>query len=146
MPNQLSARVTLQDELRFLGTTGTGHNIQLDSPHGGNVGVGSSPMELILMGLIGCSAMDVISILRKKRAPVKGMEVRTVGDRVDTYPMIYTDIHIEYIVWGDVDPKAVERAVELSRDRYCPVWSMLGHSVNITWNYRVESGDPPSAE
>lgn len=94
------------------------------------------------MSLASCSGMDVISILRKQRQPVEGLEVRVRGQRRDEHPTVFTTIQIEYVVHGqDVDPATVERAITLSRERYCPVWAMLGHSVAITPMFRVVSGD-----
>lgn len=146
MARALTTQVVLRDAMHFTATTGSDHAIELDSPAGGQ-GAGPSPMELVLTGLASCSAMDVISILRKKRQPVQGLEVRASGERVDDYPMVYRAITLEFVVYGDgVDPQAVERSIELSRDRYCPVWAMLGKTAAITSSFRIESPVATPAE
>lgn len=147
MSTELTAKVVLQDGLRFIGSAESGYAVYLDaSPEAGG-GTGMLPMELILIGLAGCSAMDVIAILRKKQQPVQGLEVRARGHRRDEHPTAFTAIELEYIVRGSaVDPRAVARAIELSKGRYCPVWAMLGESVLITSAFRVTSDDPVLAE
>ncbi len=133
------ARVVWKKGMRFDATALSGHEVALDSAteHGGH-NEGFRPMELFLMGLAGCTAMDVISILEKKRQNVTGFEVRVTGNRAEEHPRVYTDAHIEYIVRGHgVDPKAVERAIELSQTKYCPAQAMLGQTMPITHSYRV---------
>ena len=99
-------------------------------------------MELLLISLAGCSAMDVIAILRKKRQPVERLEVRVRGRRRDEHPAVFTAIDLEYIIHGSgVDPVAVGRAIDLSRERYCPVWAMLSTSVPIRAAFRVISDE-----
>jgi putative redox protein len=142
MATELSARVTLQEGMHFVGSVPSGQQTHMDSPMSGERPAGPSPMELVLMSLAGCSGMDVISILRKKRQPVDDLEVRVHGIRRDDYPTVFREIALEYIVHGDVEPHAVEQAIELSRDRYCPVWAMLGHSVLITSTFRVLRDEP----
>jgi putative redox protein len=141
MATEVAASVMLQEGLHFEGSVATGHRIDLDAP--GVVGsAGASPMELVLLGLAGCSAMDVISILRKQRLPVEGLDVHVRGQRRNEHPTVFNSIQIEYVVHGtEIDPALVERAITLSRDRYCPVWAMLGPSVPITPAFRVVSGD-----
>ncbi|HEX9373794.1 MAG TPA: OsmC family protein [Roseiflexaceae bacterium] len=145
MASELSAQVRLDHDLHFVGSAAAGHQVHMDSPATPGSSAGPTPMELVLMSLAGCSAMDVISILRKKRQPVAGLEVGVRGQRSDEYPTVYTAIQLEYVVRGaGVDPAAVVRAIELSRDHYCPVWAMLGQSAVITWSYRL-TGDEPAA-
>jgi putative redox protein len=142
MTNVLCARVALEEGMRFLGTTGSDYAIHLDAP-GPAGGRAPSPMELLLLSLAGCSAMDVIAILRKMRQPIEHLEVRVRGQRRDEHPTIFTAIHLEYVAHGaGVEGAAVERAIELSRERYCPVWAMLGPSVSITSAYRVLHNEP----
>ncbi len=134
----INASVRLREGLHFTAVANSGRPIELDSPHEGNTDLaGPSPMETVLMALAGCSAMDVISILRKKRQPVAGLEVRAQGVRGDEYPKPYTEIELVYRCAGEVDPAALERAIELSRDRYCPVWRMLGATVDIRYRYEI---------
>ena len=138
MATELAASVTLQHGLHFTGSVAAGHQIDLDAPSG----AGPSPMEAVLLSLASCSAMDVISILRKQRQPVEGLEVHVRAQRRDEHPTVFTAIQIEYVVHGiEVEPAAVERAIGLSRDQYCPVWAMLAHSVAITPMFRVVSGE-----
>ncbi len=139
MAEELAAKVVLQAGMHFTGATSAGHVVNLDEMGGS---AGPSPMELMLIGLAGCSAMDVIAILRKKRQDIEGLEVHVSGHRRDEYPRVFTDIELEYVVLGDeVDPRAIERAIELSAQNYCPVWAMLGKSATITSSYRVISAD-----
>lgn len=138
MTTELAASVRLQEGMHFVGSVPAGHEIDLDS----TLNHGPSPMENVLLSLAGCSAMDVIAILRKQRQPVEGLEVHVRGQRRDEHPTVFTEIQIEYVIHGeDVTPAAVERAIELSRERYCPVWAMLGQSVTITPRFRVVSSD-----
>jgi putative redox protein len=95
-------------------------------------------MELILVGLVGCTAMDVISILQKKRQKVTGFTVRATAERADEHPKVFTSAVIEYTVTGhDISPKAVERALELSEQRYCPAQAMLGQVFPIELKYEI---------
>lgn len=140
MANEVTAHVRLQEELHFVGVGNTGHMVDLDSPTTGSRN-GPSPMELVLVSLAGCSGMDVMSILRKKRQSIQGIEVVAHGVRGEDYPKPYTAIQLEYVVTGsNVDAKALERAIELSRDSYCPVWAMLRPTVDISYTYRIVEG------
>ena len=100
-----------------------------------------TPMELLLISLAGCSAMDVATILRKKRQVLEALEVRVHGLRQDEHPTVFTTINLEYVVHGDVDPQALARAISLSRERYCPIWAMLEPSIRITAASRVVCDD-----
>jgi putative redox protein len=143
MPTELSACVTLQDGLRFAGTDRSGSTVYLDATAAEGGGTAPTPMELLLISLAGCSAMDVIAILRKKRQPVEHLEVRAHGQRRDEHPTVFTTIDLEYIVHGSgIDPVAVRRAIDLSRDRYCPIWAMLKTSVPIRSSYRILRDEP----
>jgi putative redox protein len=100
---------------------------------------GPHPVQLLLIGLCGCTGMDVISILKKKRQSFTGLQVRATAERAEEHPKIYTEIHLEFIVTGDdVDPAAVERSIELSQTKYCPASAMLSKAVEITTSFRVE--------
>lgn len=117
------------------------HWIIIDGPEmfGGSE-AGPRPKELLLMALGGCTASDVIPILKKKRVPLQGFEIRLTGNVREEYPQVFTDIHVEYVFYGEgIDPKDVERAIELSTTKYCSVTAMLRASVNITHSYRIES-------
>jgi putative redox protein len=99
-------------------------------------------MELILLGLGGCTGMDVVSILGKQRQSVEGFEINIDADRTDEHPKRYTEIRLEYVIYGDVDEKAVARAIELSETKYCSVMAMLGESAKIETTYRIEPDVP----
>lgn len=124
----MDVSVVWNEQMSFTGHSVQGYEIQLDAKleAGGN-GKGFLPMEMIANGIAGCTAMDVISILQKKRQPVKSFEVKIYADRLDTHPKEFSHILIEYIVIGDgVERDAVERAVKLSEERYCPAIAMFG--------------------
>lgn len=125
---------------RFVGWDEAGHGIVMDSraEYGGD-GSGVRPIELVLYGMAGCTGMDVISILEKKRQRVTDIEMTVRGtQRVEEYPKIYTQIEIEYVVTGiGVKPEAVARAIELSEEKYCSVRHMFGPQVKVVTSYRV---------
>ncbi len=136
------ARVVWQNGLAFEGTAGSGFSVRLDTLPEEGGGSGFGPMELVLVGLAGCTAMDVISILKKKRQDVIGFEVRAHGLRAEDHPRVFTDITLEYVVRGHgVDPKAVERSIELSETKYCSAMGMLKKAAKITTTYRVEEAE-----
>lgn len=144
MANEKSARVTLAGGSRFDVATGTGHHLTLDTTDiagGGNAG--PTPMELLLVALGGCTGMDVISILRKMRQDVSAYEVQVRGTQADEHPRVYTAITVEHTVTGhNLSPDLVNRAVELSATRYCPVGATIGKATPITHVVRiVEAGD-----
>jgi putative redox protein len=93
----------------------------------------NTPMELVLLALCGCTASDVVGILRKKREKFTGLEVRAAAERADGYPAVYTSIHLTYLVHGQVSPKAMEDAVRLSKEKYCSVSAMLEKTAKITY-------------
>ena len=117
-----SASATLVDGMHFAGAIGD-DRIDLDAEASvGGVGVGPQPHRLLLLAMAGCTAMDVISILRKKRQQVSGLRVEVQGSRAEQHPKVYTRFEVLYQVRGTtIDPRAVERAIELSTTRYCPV-------------------------
>lgn len=99
---------------------------------------GVSPMELILVGLAGCTGVDVVDILEKKRQPLKALKVKVHGNRTEEYPKIYKEIEITYLIWGEgIDPKAVERAIQLSEEKYCSVSAMLRSVADIRSTYQI---------
>lgn len=140
------AHVRLTGRRQLVGHDGAGHSVVMDAKaeYKGE-GTGIRPVELLLQGLAGCTGMDVISILEKKRQDVRGMEIVVHGTpRTDEYPKIYTDIHVEYIVTGfDVKPEAVARAIELSEEKYCSVKGMLNDQVSVTTSFRVIDAAAP---
>lgn len=126
-------------EMRFVGSADTNFSVVMDAhPSVGGDNSGFRPMELLLVGLCGCTAMDVISILRKKRQQVSGLEVKAHAETADTYPKVFTNIALEYIVTGKaVDPQAVERAIQLSAERYCPAQAMLSQVASMDLTYKI---------
>jgi len=131
----IKAKATWVAEQKFEGTAGSGHKIIVD----GDSKAGNSPMELVLIGLCGCTGYDVASILRKKREPFTSLEVSAEGDRAPDPPTVYKDIRIIYRVGGKVSRKAVEDAVRLSEEKYCSVAAMLNKTAKIT--YTIEYVD-----
>ena len=131
-----TARARLVDDgLRFRIRSGTGHVVTADNAEGDT---GARPAELLLMALAGCTAMDVISILRKKRQPVERYEVSVVGKQRSGHPAVFDSIEVEHIVHGLVEPEALRRAVELSATRYCAVGATLSSGVTqIRHRYRL---------
>lgn len=139
MARELDATVTLREGMMFSARSGSGNEITLDvATVEGGQNQGPSPMELLLMGTAGCTAMDVISILRKKRQNVTAYEVRIHGTRAPTHPMVFTDITIEHIVTGHaVEEAAVAHAVELSATKYCSAEAMMSKTAQIKVTHRV---------
>lgn len=131
----VEARVTWVENKRFLGQAGSGHGVVVD---GSAEKLGSSPMELLLIGTAGCTAYDVLSILEKKRQQVTGLEVSALADRADSPPKVYTRIHLEYVIRGrEINPAAVEQAIHLSKDKYCSASIMMGKTAQISTSFRV---------
>lgn len=129
----MEAKVVWDHGLTFSGTADTGFKLPLGAePAVGGENDGFRPMELIAIGLAGCTGMDVISILRKKQQDVTSFEVKVHADRQSEHPKVFTHAVVEYIVTGHhVDPAAVERAVELSETKYCPAQAMLSKAFPI---------------
>jgi putative redox protein len=134
-----TASATLASGMHFVGEI-DGFRMDLDAEESvGGVGAGPQPHRLLLEALAGCTAMDVISILRKKRQQVSGLSVGVQGSRADQHPRVYTRIEVLYRVRGqNVDPQAVARAIELSATRYCPVMAMLGKVAEVRTHYEIE--------
>jgi putative redox protein len=125
----------------FAAKAGSNHWIMMDtkSEAGGHDGA-STPKDLILMALAGCTSMDVIPILKKKKSPVIGYECNVKGIERDEHPKIFTEIHIEYVLYGDgIKTEDVERAIELSVTKYCSVSAILSASAKLTHSYRIEA-------
>jgi putative redox protein len=130
--------------LKFEGTYSTGHAAVMDSAaeHGGS-DQGPRPVELLLMGLAGCTGMDVMAILIKKRQNVSSFQVRVSGERRAEHPRIFTKVHVIYDVGGQaVDVDAVRQAVHLSEEKYCSVAAILRQSVRIESEIRVREVEP----
>jgi putative redox protein len=128
----IEAKAVWSDKFRFVAEASSGHSLVVD----GDKKSASSPMELVLIGLCGCTGYDVVSILQKKREPFTGIEVRAIAERAQEPPTVYTEIKLIYRVSGAVSHKAVEDAVRLSEEKYCSVAAMLNKSAKIT--YEIE--------
>lgn len=135
----LDAKVTYLNGLQFVGVTSSGHAIVMDGdPSVGGSNTGSRPMELLLLGAGGCSGMDVISILKKKKQDVTGLEISVKGEKAEDYPKKFTGISLEFVVKGrNISEDAVKRAVELSMNKYCSVKATLEGSAKITFSYKI---------
>ncbi len=136
----MQATVKWVDGVMFVGETGSGHAVIMDGPpdHGGR-NIGMRPMELLLLGVGGCSSFDVIDILKKGRHDVKACVAELTAERVDAVPSVFSKIHLHFVVTGhDLKVAAVERAVKLSAEKYCSASIMLGKAgVEITHDFEV---------
>ena len=126
----IEAAVNWTDKERYVGSASSRHSIVMDTAAEKTA---NTPMELVLVGLCGCTASDVVGILRKKREPFTGLEVRAKAERADGYPAVYTSIHLTYLVKGQVSRKAMEDAVRLSKEKYCSISAMLEKTAKITY-------------
>jgi putative redox protein len=138
----MDARITWEKDLEFVGVADSGFPIRMSSSAGPHSGVG--PVELTLMALAACTAMDVISILRKKRERVIQFEIQAHADRTQSYPKVITRATLQYVVVGtDVQESSLLRAIELSVKQYCPVHAMLSKAFPVDLSYSIfeaESG------
>lgn len=137
---EVRAKVAFEGGLRFSGVANSGHEVIMDGPeaHGGTDSA-ATPMELVLIGLGGCTGMDVASILRKKKQQIESFDILIKGVRAEEHPMRYTDVEMEFVVRGrDIDEKAVERAVTLSMDKYCSVKACLEQEAKVNFSWRIE--------
>jgi putative redox protein len=130
------AKATWIDGQQFTGIATSGHAIILD----GDKKTASSPIELVLIALCGCTGYDVVSILQKKREPFTHLEVRAQAERATGYPAVFTEIKLTYRVGGKVSRKAVEDAVRLSKEKYCSVSAMLERTAKITASIEYVGG------
>jgi putative redox protein len=139
----MKARVKWIEGVAMLGESGSGHGVVMDGPPelgGRNVGV--RPMEMLLMGLGGCTQFDVLMILRKARQTVTDCVVELTAERAETDPKVFTAIHVHFIVTGrGLDPQRVERAIKLSAEKYCSASIMLGATASITHDFEIHDLD-----
>lgn len=135
-----TVRVRWAGKRQFAGWDDAGHGVVMDAkPEFKGEGTGPRPVELVLYGLGGCTAMDVVSVLEKKRLDVRGVELTVTGtQREDGYPHYYESIHVEYVVTGrGIPDAAVARAIELSEQKYCSVRGTFGPQVRVTTSFQV---------
>ncbi|MCO6429045.1 OsmC family protein [Nitrosomonas communis] len=135
----MKARIKWQDGISTLGETESGHRVLMDgAPDIGGRNLGPRPMELILLGLGGCSAIDVILILQKSRQQITDCVVEIDATRATEDPKVFTDIHLHFIVTGtNLKLQQVERAIDLSAEKYCSASIMLKSTANITHDYEI---------
>jgi len=139
----MEAKITWLKNLSFTSTGANGYTVPLGAePEVGGENDGFEPMELIAIGLAGCTGMDTISILKKKQQDVTAFEVLIHAERATEFPKVFTHIVVEYIVEGHhVDPKAVERSIELSATKYCPAQAMLSKVCAIEHKYSIKDAN-----
>jgi putative redox protein len=135
----MNISVNWVDGMLMVGKSHSGHSITMDGPPeigGDNLGV--RPMEMLLLGVAGCTMIDVVTTLKKMRQDLTHCETRLNGERADEHPKVFTDIHIQFIVKGqDLDPKKVEKAITLSAEKYCSASIMLGKTASITHDFEI---------
>ena len=140
----MHARIKWLDHMSFVGEASSGHSVVMDgSPEHGGRNLGPRPMEMILLGLGGCTSFDIVSILQKSRVDVEDCIVEIEAQRADDIPAVFTKIHVHYIVKGTgLQDKHVKRAVELTSEKYCSVSMMLKNAVELSYDYEiVDSGN-----
>jgi putative redox protein len=135
----LKARVQLVQEMTFVAESGSGHAVVVDAaPDVGGRDLGPRPMELVLMGTGACTAIDVVHILRKARQDVTDCVVELDSERAAEDPKVFTRIRMHYIVTGKgLAQNQVERAIKLSKEKYCSATIMLAHTAEVTWDFEV---------
>lgn len=137
-----NVEIKFVEAMTFVGKGDSNHWVVMDgAPSVGGTNAGSSPMELILIALGGCSGMDVVSILRKKRMKYDKFEIKISGERADDHPKVYTKVHVEYILYGkEINEKDFLHAVELSQNTYCSVAGLIKKSgAEVTFSHRISS-------
>lgn len=139
MANEMTVRARLESGMRFDVETDSGHHVILDAAErNGGQNSGPQPMEMLLVALAGCAGMDILAILRKKRQDITGYELRVHGLRAEEHPKVFLDITLEHIFTGhDIRPEAVERAIELTEERYCGASAMLGRTATIGHTFSI---------
>jgi putative redox protein len=134
----MHAKVVWQEAQQFDGESGSGRHVTMDASAAHTAG--PSPMELVLMALCGCTSVDVVSILQKKREPLTSLIVSAIAEQAEEPPRVFTRIHLTYHIGGKVSAESAQRAVSLSKDKYCSVSKMLEKAATIT--YEITYGDP----
>lgn len=136
------AKIKYTDGMQFVGEAGSGHAIVMDTDaEFGGANTGLRPTELLLIGVGGCSGMDIVSVLKKKKQKLTGLEVNVDGKKAETYPQKFTDINIEFVVTGiNLSEEAVKKAVNLSMEKYCSVKATLEGAAKFTFSYKIVEG------
>ena len=135
----MKCRIKWLDHMSFVGESDSGHSVVMDgAPDAGGRNLGVRPMEMLLLGLGGCTAFDVISILHKSRQQVVDCEVEIEAERAEDIPRVFTKIHVHFIVSGrDLEQSKVAKAVDLSADKYCSASRMLEKTAAITHDFKI---------
>jgi putative redox protein len=135
----MKCRVKWLDHMTFVGESGSGHAVVMDgAPEHGGRDLGIRPMEMLLLGVGGCTAFDVVSILKKSRQSIIDCEVKIDSDRAEEVPKVFTRIHVHFIVSGkNLDPARVEKAVSLSAEKYCSASIMLGKTAAMSHDFEI---------
>lgn len=139
----MKCRIKWLDHMSFVGESASGHSVVMDgAADAGGRNLGIRPMEMLLLGLGGCTAFDVVSILCKSRQQISDCEVEIEAERASEVPKVFTSIHVHFIVSGrDLDESKVSRAVKLSADKYCSASRMLEKAATITHDFEVVNLD-----
>ena len=139
----MKTRVKWAEQVSFVVESGSGHAVVVDgAPDAGGRNVGMRPMEMVLGGAAACTAFDVVWILKRARQPIADCVVDAEAERAPVEPKVFTRIHLKYAIAGrGLDPRQVERAVKLSKEKYCSATIMLGHTVDISYDVRIVEGD-----
>lgn len=140
----MKARVRWLEPMGFVGETGSGHSIVMDGPpEFGGRDMGARPMEMLLLGMGGCTSFDVMLILQKARQKVTDCFVEITAERAETEPKVFTKIHVHFVVTGQaISEKHVARAIQLSSEKYCSASIMLGATAEITHDYEIHEACP----
>lgn len=126
-------------KMSFTAKSGSGHSVEMDAlPDVGGEDKAVRPKELLLVGLAGCTAMDVISILRKMKIEPEDFRIDTKAELTEEHPKVFTSVHVHYYVKGDVPEDKLKRAIELSQDKYCGVSAMYRNICPVTYDYKIE--------
>ncbi len=135
----MKTKIKWMQDVSFKGSSESGHEVVLDGPTElGGKGLGMRPMEMMLIGMGGCTSFDVVTILKRSRQQITGCIAEIEATRADEIPKVFTSIHIHFLIKGvDLQQKAVERAIELSANKYCSASIMLGKSVKITHDFVI---------
>ena len=135
----MNLSVNWVDGMLMVGKSHSGHSITMDGPTDiGGENLGVRPMEMLLLGVAGCTMIDVVTTLKKMRQNLTHCETKISAERADEHPKVFTDIHIHFVVQGkDLDSKKVDKAITLSAEKYCSASIMLGKTANITHDFEV---------
>jgi putative redox protein len=135
----MKARVKWVEDVCFMGETESGHAVIMDaSPDVGGRNLGMRPMEMLLVGMGGCSSIDVVTILKKSRQPITDCVAEITAERADEIPKVFTKIHVHFVVTGKgLNPVQVERAVNLSAEKYCSASIMLGKAAQMSHDFEI---------